>query len=140
MKIPTLLWKSQFCTKFPSVSWMPRFFAWWYKHFYKTWNTPSPFTIFFSVHNFFCAKTFSAFILQKNQWKKKNVIFGEAVGNLMLPIILISGPYAPLWMNVPKLYHDSNWVKIAIFVKFWLLLRDRLARGIADVQTGWRAS
>ena len=52
--------------------------------------------------------------------KPSNAFFGKTVGNfgnLTTPSPPISGPCASFWNYSPKLYLDSKWVKIAIFVK-----------------------
>ena len=71
----------------------------------------------------FCAKNFCAFFLHDKVKKPSNAIFGKTVGNFgnpTPPSPPISGPCASFWIYDPKLYLDSKWVKIAIFVKIGL--------------------
>ena len=75
--------------------------------------------IFLVMRNFLCKKFLRIFLHDKVK-KPSNAIFGKTVGNfgiLMTPSPPISGPCASFWIHSPKLYLDSKWVKIAIFVK-----------------------
>ena len=69
-------------------------------------------------------KIFAHFFSHDKVKKPSNAIFGKTVGNfgiLTTPSPPISGPCASFWIHSPKLYLDSKWVKIVIFVKFWLI-------------------
>ena len=63
---------------------------------------------------------FCTFFLHDKVKKPSNATFGKTVGsfgNLTPHSPPISGPCASFWIYSPKLYLDSKWVKIGIFVK-----------------------
>ena len=100
---------------------MPRFFGWRYKNFYETGNVELAGRNF-SCDNFLC-ENFCAFFSHDNVKKHSNAIFEKTVGSfgiLTQHNPPLSGPCASFWIYGPKLYLDSKWVKIVIFVKFWL--------------------
>ena len=104
-----------------SVFWMPRFFGWRYKNFYETGNVELAGRNF-SCDNFLC-ENFCAFFSHDNVKKHSNAIFEKTVGSfgiLTQHNPPSSEPCASFWIHSPKLYLDSKWVKIAIFVKSWL--------------------
>ena len=78
--------------------------------------------IFLVMRKFLCKKFLHIFLHDKVK-KPPNANFGKTVGNfgiLTTPSPPISGHCASFWIYSPKLYLDSKWVKIAIFVKSWL--------------------
>ena len=99
-----------------SVFWMPRFFGWRYKKFYKTENVELAWRKFL-VKKKFCVKNFGTFFCMK-RWKNLQMQFlgKQNFGNLTSQSSPISGPCASFWIDALKLYLDSFSVKIIVLI------------------------